>query len=133
VRLAAKYRASSPCAVVGVDVAGGEEWIAKPPAPVGKGGDNDQEDESTSDLHTRCADALTEARKIGLNITLHAGEDTGAANVGAAIFDHGASRIGHGYALYSCTVQLVEQGFCLLVRTTTSLSHFRLGYTPGTT
>lgn len=93
-RLAAKFRESSPCAVVGVDVAGGEEWIAKPAPPAAKAGD--KEEEESSDLHTRCAAALTEARKIGLNITLHAGEDTGAANVGAAIFDHGASRIGHG-------------------------------------
>jgi adenosine deaminase len=70
---------------VGVDVAGGEEWFQKPTAAG-----------SDDDLHTRCAAALAAAQRLKLNITLHAGEDTHAANVEAAIFEHGASRIGHG-------------------------------------
>jgi adenosine deaminase len=70
--------------VVGVDVAGGEEWFSR--AADGPRG-----------MHGLHAAALAAAaRKYGLHVTLHAGENTTAANVGAAVFEHGASRIGHG-------------------------------------
>lgn len=128
VRLAAKHRDNSPCAVVGVDVAGGEEWFPKPqqqqqptseaevPPQSKKSTEEDAaaaspaDDTATSskpapappspppvvDLHTSHVKALATAQRLGLNITLHAGEDTNADNVRSAILEHGATRIGHG-------------------------------------
>lgn len=40
-----------------------------------------------------------EARRLGLPITIHAGEAAGPANIREAIVHHGASRIGHGIRL----------------------------------
>jgi len=62
------------CGVVGIDLAGDEENY--PPG-----------------LFTR---ALAKARSEGLGITVHAGEFAGPAGVWTAIYQLGASRIGHG-------------------------------------
>jgi adenosine deaminase len=61
--------------VVGLDIAGDEENF--PPA-----------------LFVR---ACQVAREAGLGITVHAGEFSGAASVWTAIYQLGASRIGHGF------------------------------------
>ena len=126
VAMAAAHRHDVPCAVVGVDIAGGEEWFQPPEPPpqpprVGSplspqgwtavdDGPKDDAPEvgSGSDLHTAHAEALASARALGLNITLHAGEDTNAGNVMTAIFEHGASRIGHGYHLAEDPVLLAR-------------------------
>ncbi|MBN1305085.1 MAG: adenosine deaminase [Anaerolineales bacterium] len=69
--LAAQY--TDKC-MVGMDIAGNEaEFSAKPFIPV-----------------------LKEARQSGLQLTIHAGEWAGAANVREAIEDLNAERIGHG-------------------------------------
>jgi len=88
VRMANAHRKHGPCAVVGVDVAGGEEWFKRPAVPEGEIG-----------MHGAHVRALAKAQELKLNVTLHAGEDTDASNVGAAVFEHGAMRIGHGYHL----------------------------------
>eukprot|EP00615_Pteridomonas_danica_P008297 CAMPEP_0114342060 /NCGR_PEP_ID=MMETSP0101-20121206/9515_1 /TAXON_ID=38822 ORGANISM="Pteridomonas danica, Strain PT" /NCGR_SAMPLE_ID=MMETSP0101 /ASSEMBLY_ACC=CAM_ASM_000211 /LENGTH=393 /DNA_ID=CAMNT_0001475977 /DNA_START=206 /DNA_END=1387 /DNA_ORIENTATION=- len=87
VRLAELHKDNFPCAVVGIDVAGGEEWFEKP------------NDKGGPDLHTSHARALQRAQALNLNITIHAGEDSNFSNVSEAIKDHGATRIGHGYRL----------------------------------
>ena len=64
-RLRAEHRdAGGPCAVVGVDVAAGEAWL-----------------DPSSPLHAPTVAALADARRRGLPITLHAGEEGGAENV----------------------------------------------------
>jgi len=77
VEMAAKHRKDFPCAVVGVDVAAGEV------------GDDPKGHE----------DAFALAKELGLKITVHAGEVGGPENVRHAVFDFGAHRIGHGYAM----------------------------------
>ena len=78
---AAEHRdAGGPCAVVGVDVAAGEAWL-----------------DPSSPLHAPTVAALADARRRGLPITLHAGEEGGAENVLRCAREYGASRIGHGY------------------------------------
>jgi adenosine deaminase len=62
------------CGVVGIDLAGDEENY--PPG-----------------LFTR---ALAKARTAGLGVTVHAGEFAGPAGMWTAIYQLGASRIGHG-------------------------------------
>jgi hypothetical protein len=102
VRLADQHRDNFPCAVVGIDVAGGEEWFTKPnQVPIAPPSNiNDaQVAVEEPDLHTSHVEALKRARELKLNITLHAGEDTNCANIAEAMFEHGASRIGHGYHL----------------------------------
>ena len=74
VKLAHKYRGKG---VVGIDLAGDE--LHYPAAP-----------------H---AEAFALARKLELPITIHAGEGGKAENIREAVFDHGATRIGHGVAL----------------------------------
>jgi adenosine deaminase len=74
VRLAAKYREQG---VVGIDLAGDEKNF---PA-------------------SACAEALGLARRWELPITIHAGEAGPAENIREAVFEHGATRIGHGCAL----------------------------------
>lgn len=63
------------CGVVGLDVAGDEENF--PPA-----------------LFVRACEV---AREAGLGITVHAGEFSGPASVWTAIYQLGATRIGHGF------------------------------------
>lgn len=74
VRLAAKYRSQG---VVGIDLAGDEKNF---PA-------------------SACAEAFALARRWELPITIHAGEAGPAENIREAVFEHGATRIGHGVAL----------------------------------
>ncbi len=74
VKLAHKYREQG---VIGIDLAGDE--LHYPAA-----------------LHTK---AFALARRLELPITIHAGEGEKADNIREAIFDHGATRIGHGVAL----------------------------------
>lgn len=73
-RLVTDAVACRDCGVVGIDLAGDEENY--PPG-----------------LFTR---AIARARDAGLGITVHAGEFAGPAGVWMAIYQLGASRIGHG-------------------------------------
>jgi adenosine deaminase len=99
VRLAELHKDNFPCAVVGIDVAGGEEWFSKPKPQRPIANISDAPPVVTQDLHTAHANALQRAQKLKLNITIHAGEDTNCSNVEEAILKHGAVRIGHGYRL----------------------------------
>ena len=72
-----------PCAVVGVDVAAGEDYFL-------------EKHEPAKQLHF---EAIKKAHRYGLNITIHAGEAGGIRNIEIAIDDFKASRIGHGYAM----------------------------------
>ncbi len=74
VKLAQKYRNQG---VIGIDLAGDE--LHFPTAP-----------------H---AEAFALARKLEMPITIHAGEGEKPENIREAVFDHGATRIGHGVAL----------------------------------
>jgi len=74
VKLARKYRDRG---VIGIDLAGDE--LHYPTAP-----------------H---AEAFALARKLEIPITIHAGEGEKPENIREAVFDHGATRIGHGIAL----------------------------------
>jgi adenosine deaminase len=74
VKLAAKYRDQG---VIGIDLAGDETHF--PAAP-----------------H---AEAFALARKLELPITIHAGEGGRPENIREAVFEHGATRIGHGVSL----------------------------------
>lgn len=78
-------RHQTPCAVVGIDIAAGEEHFDSKKYP---------------HLHSPHVDALTRAKEMGLNITVHAGEvdDTGE-HVLDAIQKYHATRIGHGYRI----------------------------------
>lgn len=81
--MANEFRHDFPCAVVGIDVAAGESHFS-PDSPFHKG-------------HL---DMCRKAVSLGVPITLHAGETPDSErNVGAAILDYGASRIGHGYRI----------------------------------
>ena len=74
VKLAHKYRDKG---VIGIDLAGDE--LHYPATP-----------------H---AEAFALARKLEIPITIHAGEGGKPENIREAVFDHGATRIGHGIAL----------------------------------
>jgi adenosine deaminase len=74
VTLAQKYRGRG---VIGIDLAGDE--LHYPAAPHGE--------------------AFALARKLEMPITIHAGEGGKAENIREAVFEHGATRIGHGVAL----------------------------------
>ena len=79
--MAHEFRQDFPCAVVGVDVAAGESHFA-PDSP----------------FHNAHLDMCRKAMQLGVPVTLHAGETPDSErNVGAAILDYGAKRIGHGY------------------------------------
>ncbi len=73
-RLVAAAVACRDCHVLGIDLAGDEENY--PPG-----------------LFAR---AVAQARDAGLGITVHAGEFSGPAGIWAAIYQLGATRIGHG-------------------------------------
>ena len=51
---------------------------------------------------------MQRAQRLGLNITIHAGEIAGAVNVLQALNDYGATRIGHGYRLLEDVEALKE-------------------------
>jgi len=74
VKLAHKYRDRGVC---GIDLAGDE--LNFPATP-----------------H---AEAFALARKLEVPVTIHAGEGERPENIREAVFDHGATRIGHGVAL----------------------------------
>jgi adenosine deaminase len=96
VELADKYRNDYPCAVVGVDIAAGEEHFDREQHP---------------DLYQSHYDMIQRAKDLGLSITLHAGEATtgnALGNVRRAINEYGATRIGHGYRLMD-SVELMQE------------------------
>ena len=81
VEMADQHRRDFPCAVVGVDVAAGEDHFSE-----------------DSPLRKEHFDMCQKAKELGLNITLHAGETPNSAqNVQKAIEEYGAKRIGHAY------------------------------------
>jgi adenosine deaminase len=81
VDMATEYRNDYPCAVVGIDVAAGEDHFdAKSPS---------------YDAHLSMC---KKAQQLGINITMHAGETPDSSqNVPSAVHNYGATRIGHGY------------------------------------
>ncbi|KAG8462144.1 hypothetical protein KFE25_011594 [Diacronema lutheri] len=83
VDLAHARRDDRPCAVVGIDIAAGEDAL-------------DAAVDARS--HAAHAAAFARAARLGVPATVHAGEEGGASNVFAAVREFGARRIGHGYA-----------------------------------
>jgi adenosine deaminase len=82
VSIAAERREDYPCAVVGIDLAAGEDFF---------------EDPNVADsLHFK---AFKRAKELGIKITMHAGEAESGENVFRAINLYLANRIGHGYRL----------------------------------
>lgn len=80
--MAIEFRNDFPCAIVGVDVAAGEDHFA-PDSP----------------FHQDHLDMCRKAMEHGIPITLHAGEvPESKHNVPKAILKYGAKRIGHGYS-----------------------------------
>ncbi len=83
VDLADQHRSDFPCAVVGIDIAAGETHFG--------------EDSPFRQGHY---DMCQRAKKLGLNVTIHAGETPDSANnVQIAIEQYGARRIGHAYRI----------------------------------
>ncbi|MDI6771113.1 MAG: adenosine deaminase [bacterium] len=104
-RIIAEAVAASDCAVVGVDLAGDEENY-----PAGL-----------------FSAPIARARDAGLGITVHAGEFAGPAGVWAAVYQLGASRIGHGIRAIedpALLERLCERGVALEICPT---SNVRLG------
>lgn len=97
--MAAKHSDDFPCAVVGVDIAAGEEHFDALNHP---------------DLHGPHYAMALEAKNRQIPLTLHAGEATGFAleNVKRAITEYGARRIGHGYRMVESPeiMKLVRDG-----------------------
>jgi adenosine deaminase len=94
--MADKYRNDYPCAVVGVDIAAGEEHFDREQFP---------------EMYQLHYDMCQRAKDLGLSITLHAGETpdgNSLDNVRRAINDYGATRIGHGYRLVE-SVELMQE------------------------
>jgi len=97
------------CGVVGLDLAGDEENF--PPA-----------------LFARACEV---AREAGLGITVHAGEFSGPASVWTAIYQLGATRIGHGFRAVEdpeLVAYLRDHGITLEICLT---SNVRLGLVPS--
>mmetsp|Transcript_25113 Transcript_25113/g.37572 ORF Transcript_25113/g.37572 Transcript_25113/m.37572 type:complete len:309 (+) Transcript_25113:580-1506(+) len=84
INLAHERRNNVPCAIVGVDIAAGEEHFDKVNYP-----------------HLDHEAAFQRAKELKLNITIHAGEVGNTEFVERAVNDYGASRIGHGYRIVS--------------------------------
>ena len=84
VQIAKDRKEQFPCAVVGVDIAAGEEHF---------------DEKNFPDLYLPHYQAMKYAKESGLNITLHAGEVGFPDNIMKAINKYGASRIGHGYRI----------------------------------
>jgi adenosine deaminase len=81
VRLAFERRVDTPCAVVGIDIAAGEEHF-----------------DVSHPSHLPHKRAMHRASFLGIPITLHAGEVSGDASIQMAL-EFGARRIGHGYRM----------------------------------
>jgi adenosine deaminase len=77
VRLCNNHQHDYPCAVVGIDIAAGEEHFTDPALS-----------------HVP---AMEKAQELDIHVTMHAGEVGTAKNIRTAIEDYGAVRIGHGY------------------------------------
>lgn len=77
VRLCHDRQSDYPCAVVGIDIAAGEEHFDDPALS-----------------H---AAAMARAQALGVHVTMHAGEVGASKNVKTAMEEYGAMRIGHGY------------------------------------
>jgi adenosine deaminase len=91
VEMAQTFRNEYPCAVVGMDIAAGEDHFT-PDSPLRQG-------------HY---DMCQKAKDLGLNITIHAGETPESEeNVLKAIQEYGATRIGHGYRT-ACHPKILE-------------------------
>lgn len=73
-----------PCAVVGVDIAAGEDHF---------------DEEKSPHLYTPHYEAFQRAQDLNLNITIHAGEVGDSAFIRKAVNEYGATRIGHGYRI----------------------------------
>lgn len=85
VDIANAHRNSYPCAVVGVDVAAGEDHFSR-----------------ESPHHTGHYEMCQKAKELGINLSIHAGETPGSAeHVRFAIEEYGAKRIGHAYKIAS--------------------------------
>lgn len=82
VRIAHERRDDTPCAVVGIDIAAGEDHFDKNAFP---------------DNHNSHYQAFQKAKKLNLNVTMHAGEVGSISNILHAVEHYNASRIGHGY------------------------------------
>jgi adenosine deaminase len=96
VEMANKYRDDYPCAVVGVDIAAGEDYF---------------DQEQYPEMYQAHYDMMQRAQELGLSITLHAGEsptDKSIDNVRRAINEYGATRIGHGYRMVD-SVELMQE------------------------
>lgn len=95
VRLADERRNDAPCAVVGVDIAAGEEHFDM---------------ESNPHLYHPHKQAMERARSLDIPITLHAGEvSDGDSYIHAAIHDYGARRIGHGYRMSPSVMKMCNE------------------------
>jgi adenosine deaminase len=85
--IATKHQYDFPCAVVGVDIAAGEEHF---------------DDQNHPELYGPHYAMAQEAKKRHIPLTLHAGEMTtvnAVDNVRKAIIEYGACRLGHGYRM----------------------------------
>ena len=94
--LAHKYRESYPCAVVGVDVAAGEEHFDSVNFP---------------QLYQPHYDMIQKAKELEIPITIHAGEvptKDALSNAHRAVQEYGARRIGHGYRVASSAEIMAE-------------------------
>jgi adenosine deaminase len=96
--LAYAHKDSHPCAVVGIDIAAGEEHFDSARFP---------------HLHQPHYRMIQRAQQLGIPITMHAGEatDLAARNVEQSILAYGAARIGHGYRMVQdpVLVRLVKE------------------------
>ena len=82
-QMAKKFQNDSPCAVVGIDVASGEDHF-----------------NVDSPLRQGHFDMCQQAQESNINVTIHAGETPSSAqNVVTAIEQYGAKRIGHAYRI----------------------------------
>mmetsp|Transcript_10626 Transcript_10626/g.13454 ORF Transcript_10626/g.13454 Transcript_10626/m.13454 type:complete len:442 (-) Transcript_10626:218-1543(-) len=107
INLAYKQQNNFPCAVVGVDIAAGEEHFDKKNYP--------QLDHSK---------AFQRAKELNLNITIHAGEVGETEFVKRAVNEYGASRIGHGYRIAldsKCMDEMKQKGIHFEACPTSSL------------
>jgi len=91
VRIASQRCKDKPCAVVGIDIAAGEDHF-------------DNINRNTN-LHV---EAFKKAKELDLAITIHAGELGSASNIIYAVEKYGASRIGHGYNIDKSTMEKMK-------------------------